>query len=244
MSEGKDYKKKIFYSSNDIFMNLARSVYAWLNYNSSVCGEIGVQENMINQPIKAFSIFHQNDYSFKFEKQHPYLSKRCHVDFYMEMKNEDDDFKECYMEFKQAKSDTTSPGERQRIYNDIARLASIVTKKCRCFFLIFGTGYSYKNCFLNYSIEKQQRKIRQHGESEEHTSYYSQWFSFDYNNRDKLIEIRKVEFYEDFCKEYIDKSQNRQKAEPPEKVYTHLIFNGSEQNENGVGLWEILVLDK
>ena len=48
--------------TSELPKQMAIAVSAWLDYNSSVCGEIGVQENMINYPIKAFSIMHQNDY--------------------------------------------------------------------------------------------------------------------------------------------------------------------------------------
>lgn len=238
--------------TSELSREMAIAIEAWLNYNSSVCGKIGVQENMINHPIKAFSVFHQNEFDIQFERQHPYLSSKCHVDLHIQLKNnkKTKTNKEYYFEFKQAKDDTAGSNERSRIFYDIARLSSLASKNCRCFFLIFGTDTSFKRCFLNYSMkrqdEKQQFKIREHGANEQKDApFYSRWFILDNSDgAEKEIDIYSDDLYSKFKKEYLDAGdlQNRQKAIPPRKIITKRIYISSQDklSYNEVGVWEIL----
>lgn len=231
----------------DLPRQMALAVSAWLDYNSSVCGEIGVQENMINHPIKAFSIMHQNEYEFEFEKQHPYLSPRCHVDMYMKFKEQE---AECYFEFKQAKQETSDSNEKYRIFYDVARLSSLASQNKRCFFLIFGTGTSFKENFLEYRQDRErlnakQRTIERHnGQEALNAPYYSRWFSVSEDgNKEKEIEIISDEHFEKFREKYLDdiSVQDKEKAYPPNKILTRQIYlNSRKDSLNGVGLWEIL----
>lgn len=237
--------------TSELSREMAIAIEAWLNYNSSVCGEIGIQENMINHPIKAFSVLHQNEFDIQFEWQHPYLSPNCHVDLHLQLKQnrKTKTNKECYFEFKQAKEDTKGSNERSRIFYDIARLSSLASKNCRCFFLIFGTGTSFKRCFLDYHLKQQDEKqqlIKEHGAiKQQEEPFYSRWFVL--NNSDiaeKEIEIHSNGLYSKFQKDYINGKdlQDSKKAIPPKKITTKRIYISSSDklSFNGVGVWEIL----
>lgn len=237
--------------TSELSREMAIAVEAWLDYNSSVCGEIGIQENMINHPIKAFSVLHQNEFDIQFERQHPYLSPNCHVDLYLRLRNKRTKTnKEYYFEFKQAKEDTKGSNERSRIFYDIARLSSLVSNYCRCFFLIFGTGTSFKRCFLDYHLkqqdEKQQFIIKEHGAIEQQEEpFYSRWFVL--NNSDvaeKEIDIHSDDLYSKFQNDYLEGKvlQDSEKAIPPKKIITKRIYISSQDklSLNGVGVWEIL----
>lgn len=237
--------------TSELPRKMAIAVSAWLDYNSSVCGEIGVQENMINYPIKAFSIMHQNDYDFQFEKQHPYLSPRCHVDLYMKLKGNNED--EYFFEFKQAKQDTYGSNERDRIFFDIARLSSLVSESRRCFFLVFGTGTSFKKNFLEYRQKEERvgkkRFIEAHDNKKgEFTDvpFYSRWFYMSESDilKEKEINIQSDEHYEKFKAKYLNVEgvQDLKQATPPNTIITKLICLSLHENSlNGLGLWEIKV---
>lgn len=235
--------KSVFHilPANEPMVDIAKTVSSWLSYNTSVSGMIGVQENMIDYPIKSFLVCHQNEWlEATFEETHPYLKSR-RIDFYYEDKKGT----KYYVEFKQAKAETRDESEIQRIFNDLIRL-SICKKKVnndRCYFLMFGDVESYKKFFVNggnsimsfadyfcFNIGEEILEKQIFPTSAVLSKY-------DISSRNSLI------------LEFSDKYKSRNEEESiidlvPESIIVKLVWTNYESIENSsniVGLWEIML---
>lgn len=235
--------------SNDPVTDMAQSVASWLIYNSSVSGAIGVQENMINYPIKSFLVCHQNEWEkATFEETHPYLKYR-RIDFFYLGNNK----KKHYFEFKQAKADTDEDSEFQRIFNDLIRLAICKKKEqdTRCLFLMFGDVESYKSFFVSGGKDG---------------FFYSNLFCFAKKETDHEIKIypKSSDLITNdsnsnvFANEFIAKYKARTNEEGktneemikelvPEVIYIKLVWTNYKDEtyqKNApdiVGVWEVLL---
>lgn len=236
--------------SNDPVTDMAQTVASWLIYNSSVSGAIGVQENMINYPIKSFLVCHQNEWEkATFEETHPHLAYRRIDFFYLSNAK-----KKYYFEFKQAKADTEGESEFQRIYNDLIRLA-ICKKKdqdARCLFLVFGDVESYKTFFvggrkddLSYSNLFCFKKSETNSEKR----VYPKSSKLTDNDSVSLNELAKKFFdkYNPREKEYGKTDKEIVTELVPDEIYIKLVWTNYKDDAfqsnapDIVGVWEVLL---
>lgn len=229
--------------------DMARTIAAWLNYCINTSGKLGVQENVINHPIRNFLVCHQDLWeTAHFEEGHPYLLYKR-----MDMSFRDKDNVNHYFEFKQAKEDTKDTSEQKRIYADLVRLAICKKKEndCRCFFLIFGNVEDYKKYFVEFVDGKKKSK----GEKNQDECFYSKWFDFTSYEKYIKVETANQSLLDDekSLLEYFKEDCDARKPYLimdiiPEHFYTHLVWSNYTQDSEliagtncTVGLWEILI---
>jgi hypothetical protein len=161
-------------------------------------------------------------------------------------------------EFKFIKNESTKDDdEKQRIFNDLLRLHLLSSTSQRAYFLICGEQFEFIACFQRIIAYQGTIRTRNRGalpNSSSSAGFYTEWFSFDLNNPDKIINIQtpsSVEYariYTDFLADYANSYMNKTKQtlNLPSSITTKLMYlaeNSSDDDLNyepsRIGIWEI-----
>lgn len=221
--------------------DLASAVIWWLNYISAVGRNYIINESSIKYPVAEYlekSICEKNNIKFGFN--HPVLFDRSLDLFYKR-----DDLETAF-EFKFIKDgSTTSPGEKQRIFNDLMRLFFLGPEQ-KGYFLICGIKSEFKNSFMEIKIPSDKSvpispKVL--------SPFYEEWFCFNDTPKEKTINLNKSdsnykEIYDKFFKDY--KAKPGKTMIRPDFIKTKMIFISQELIDSNIpenlriGIWEVL----
>lgn len=119
--------------------NVAKCIFYWLNYNSSVSRSQQLIESSIRFPL--VECIERLGKSVKLEVPHPYFEGHK-LDFQII-----DGESTSSIELKFLNPQTADKGERSRYLADLIRLASIDKEGSTNYFIVCGSTYNYKQLF-------------------------------------------------------------------------------------------------
>ena len=241
---------------------LGEAVYSWLNYMSYVSESNVLAESSIRYPLAEF-IERRLQRPVTLEFYHPCVHqppsghKRC-IDFvFSKIKRENDNDKDnkilntldnkigeerVYIELKYISENFKNTNEKQRVFNDLVRLALVSSKTNDCYFILCGGNEDFcqiikglreiKDGKIPTSTEKKtpQESIR---------SDYAKWLYFEKKGEktistdsDSVKSITGNKNYkDDFDDEYnfyTDKNNNKKRYDDPvnvpETICTKLVY--------------------
>lgn len=190
-------------------IDMAKAVHYHLSYINSVSRTDVVAESCFRFPAIEYIERHPKfGYSVILEHSHPVYKFR-RIDLAWAKKGADSP--SAFMEMKYVKKETAEKSEQQRYYNDLERLATILStdNNAKCYFLASGLSLNWEDCFMNTykpdetntdtevtkagKKKKNDRKIK---------SVYNDWFSFSAEKPGKVIKIKDDIWHRAFIGDY------------------------------------------
>jgi len=187
-----------------IIRKLAMAIGHWMNYLHSVSSTLLLIESSIRFPLVEFFERRANA-AITLEKPHPSL-KRKRVDFYFEIpKTINGHINGCidgYIEMKYIKGATRTKEEKQRIFNDLVRLALINGEDQFNIFIAVGAREDFIANFISiknkYKVVQDRQKPNNRPQG-----VYSKWFSFKQGTA-KQFNAQGTLYWKPFLQEYKD----------------------------------------
>lgn len=234
-----------------IIEEIEKKISRIVHYRSSSLVDISNTENILSESFFKYPIIEYLERNLcsriDLEKKHPNFKYR-RIDIFWEK----DSIKN-YMELKCVK--TRTPDELQRYFNDLLRLYYIFKsskgEKINCYFLASGKSDDWNFCFKNYRIDisesykqKEYSSDNKEETKESENAIYSNWFSFDIEEPEKIITKNNTEsFYKEFKDEY-KFSQENISFENDFKFKTRLLWinENSFRDPCSTAMWKIEIL--
>lgn len=224
----------------------------WLNYHASVGRYYILSESSLKIPITEY-LERSNVKDITLELSHPSFSgRRVDVSF-----NDDEVKKQIVFELKYVKGALTkNDEEKQRFFNDLARLYFINQTDTESYFVVCGEQVEFIANFqriVKYQGTVRVRKSSQLPKDIDSEGFYTNWFSFDLKKPEKEIDLVNCNsecklFYTDFVTDYAKgykKSTGKDLKLPP-KITTKLVYiseNSSESDKvylpSRVAVWSV-----
>lgn len=192
---------------------LARAVYLWLNYQTTVSSSVNLlHEASFRYPVAEFLERKLHSDLVILEEDHPVFNNRP-TDFQWTLNK-----KQFYLECKFVKTDYTNrKSEFQRYVDDLCRLYYCIKdgQNRVCYFLVCGHKTDFENCLLQVETEEEQKRninkrrynqilgFKKDGVKE--ISFSSTYFKDDsgFSEEEKVINSLN-EAYNHFLKDYED----------------------------------------
>ena len=236
---------------------LATTVMWWLSYTSAVGRKYVLSESAIKFPVAEYLQSTANEVELEFG--HPKLFMKRFDLFFKNKLGEKNVF-----EFKYIKNGSTRTiDEKQRIFNDLMRFYLYLEDNQKGYFLICGDHFEFSTNFqfirLNPVDTDSSLYIKPHNNLStpplrQSEGFYTEWFSFDSNNPDKIINLNTANaeydsIYSSFIAEYLEpysRKMDGNSLELPDDITTNLIFLSQNDNEPRasfqpykIGIWEV-----
>jgi len=243
---------------DEALMFAGKGIEYWFRYYQ-VVGKGGLlNEDSIKYPVVEYLIADGDD-SLKniiLEDKHPVFTTRE-----VDLISKDSTGKNNYcIEFKLASKLTMNPQERQRIFDDIARLNFANQKGIEAYFIIAGKTIEFLTEFRSITdktpgirgphkkkIDDDKKKVN----FETPSGFYSdKWFSFDLSIPDKIVDIEEdtesvhAKHYEEFKKTYLIDEHSDLKLKNFKTVLKYITEIKKEDTTGNipamVGIWQII----
>lgn len=241
------------------YVNAAMGIEYWFRFHQVVGKSDLLNEDSIKYPLIEYLIADGDDSlkNIKLEDSHPVFATR---ETDLLSKDESGNIKYC-IEFKLASKFTMSPKERQRIFDDIARLYFAHSKdNINCYFIVAGKTIDFLSEFYSV-IDKDptvigrpnKKKSQQRAKlslKDPHGFFSDRWLSFDMVKPVKTIDVKNEQtavykkHYTNFKKDYIEDAELD--LQMPDTIITTLeyITEIKENDTSGnipamVGIWRI-----
>lgn len=233
--------------TNELIQQLSAAIHHWLSYVSLCTNSNLLAESSVRYPFVEF-LERKCKTAVNLEKQHDNFPER-HIDFCFENGN--------YflaIELKYASKHTRGKAEKQRVFNDLVRLALMVKNKenTRGFFIMCGDTKTFVANFMSIvDGEKMKIKLRQDGDNKDNVSvpqgdYYELFFGFarDEERIITLTENSYKDFYKSFIKDYYADKSNVDLgfSEIKTKRVSYLPAPNQTSQSHTVAIWEVLVI--
>ena len=232
--------------------HFASSIVWWLNYIIAVGRDYVISESALKIPAAEY-LEKSEIKDIELEYPHPsFLLKKCDLYFYNPHSTT-----ETVFELKYVKKDSTrAPSEQQRIFDDLMRLYFFLDKNKTGYFLICGNQKDFNISFRRLSLKPSYLipKTKTRSSSIISPDFYSEWFSFDFNNPDKIIDLNTSDtkyksIYDNFLNNYSDPYYNKLKIKLtlPNHLTTKLVFLSQEMSSTKIpqtiqiGIWEVAI---
>lgn len=239
------------------FAFAALGIEYWFRFHQIVGKGDLLNEDSIKYPLIEYLIADGNDSlkNIKLEDTHPIFTSRE-----VDLISKHDTGKYNYViEFKLASKFTMKPHERQRIFNDIARLYFVNDKhSVDTYFIVAGKTIDFLSEFrsvIGYTPGKRGRKKKGTDKSKltllNPTGFFSdKWLSFDLTTPDKTISIEGEtesaysSHYENFKTDYLVGDQAKLQLPKTIKTKLEYITDIKEGDTYGnipamVGIWKV-----
>ena len=233
--------------TNELIQQLAAAIHHWLSYVSLCTNSNLLAESSVRYPFVEF-LERKCKTAVRLEEQHNDFPAR-HIDFCFENRN---DF--LAIELKYASKHTRGKAEKQRVFNDLVRLALMVNNKksTRGFFIMCGETKTFIANFMNIvDGETMGKQLRQDGGNMDrglvqHGDYYELFFGFarDEERIINLTENSYVEYHKSFIKDYYAGKNNVELGFSVIKTRRISYLPAPKQTSQSqtVAIWEVLVI--
>ena len=259
---------------------LGEAIYSWLSYTSCTSESNVLAESSVRYPLAEF-IERRLQRPVTLELTHPCLPqpktghKRC-IDFVFSKierkkivytKKNEIGKERVYIELKYVSENNKNLNEKQRVFNDLVRLALVSSKTNECYFILCGSNDDFRK-YVNVSPAAEEDSNRHNlpTYTEEKTSKkrissdYTKWLYFKKTKEDKIKEISTdsdsvksikgtknyKDGFDDEYNFYTDKNNNKKRYDDsvdiPETICTKLeyIKDRSGVNEKMmVAIWKV-----
>lgn len=239
------------------FTKAAKGIEYWFRFHQIVGKGDLLNEDSIKYPLVEYLIADGDDSlkKIKLEDTHPIFTSRE-----VDLISKDDKGKLYYViEFKLASKFTMKPHERQRIFDDIARLYFVNDKhSIDAYFIVAGKTVDFLSEFRSVIDKHAGKRGRKKKATDKPkltllnpSGFFSdKWLSFDLNIPDKIININEETdtaystHYEKFKTNYLVDDQAT--LQMPKKIKTTLeyITEIKEEDTSGnvpamIGIWKV-----
>lgn len=236
---------------------MATAVMLWLSYKSAVGRNYVLSESALRFPVSEY--LGQSDVEeIELEFGHPKLFKKRFDLFFKDNLKDNNVFEFKYIK----KGSTRTDDEKQRVFDDLMRLNLYLSANQKGYFLICGDQFQFISSFQTLLLKPttsdgtfiQSRFRSSAPKTVSPNGFYTEWFSFDSDNPEKIIDIKNAtgeykKIYECFQTDYSDsyKKKGNGKLLLPDSVKTKLVFLSEDfKNQQGlfqpakIGIWEII----
>ncbi|MBO4654849.1 MAG: hypothetical protein J5644_04830 [Bacteroidales bacterium] len=182
--------------TKDNIILLAISIQSWLNYINTISLSNVLAESSVRYPLADF-LERRGGYKIILEKVHPKLKDR-QIDFTIETEDG-----KSYVELKVVRNNTRTTAEKQRVFNDLIRLALLAEGNVDCYFIMCGKSDSFVGDFK--SISKSTGKIQPRGKNARKPlpkGDYAKWFPFVIDKSKDVNRCNYKKWFDAFEKEY------------------------------------------
>jgi hypothetical protein len=253
-------------------MHLGEAIYSWLNYISYISDSNVLAESSIRYPLAEF-IERRLHRPVTLEFYHPCVPqperghKKC-IDFVFSKLENDNDIENTfenkigeervYIELKYINEDFQYSNEKQRVFNDLVRLALVSSETNDCYFILCGGNEDFCQ-FVKGSPEVKKGKVPTYNgmatPTKEIRSDYAQWLYLEKTGENEAImtidsnSVKSIKgtknYREGFDNEYNhkkDKSNVKNPVEIPKTIYTKRVYisdNSGVSQKMMVAIWKV-----
>lgn len=231
--------------TNELIQQLASAIHYWLSYVSLCSNSNLLAENSVRYPFVEF-LERKCGTAINLEKQHELFPER-HIDFCFEYGKY-----ALFVELKYASKYTRGKAEKQRVFNDLVRLALMVNvnSKNKGFFIMCGDTQTFTVNFMRIVDGRKvnKNKLRQDREKTaseiEPQGEYSEWFGFE-KDEEKNIQLKGNCWADTFMQDYFGKEAEKQEIEfsaIKTKRAAFLPAKNQTSRSHTVAIWEVTVV--
>lgn len=215
---------------------LKSSIFYWMNYFCNVSKSDILLESSIRFPLTEY-LERKFNADVTLEVPHPKFKNKF-IDFKYVLKEAKD--KSGYIELKFLKRGMGSKDVRQRIFDDIIRLA-VLDENVTNYFIICGRRDFFNGRFRRIVRPFERERIpcsKRDGSKMKPFGVYSEWFPFEYS------ETKTIDLHSDLNKEYIEEfnnNYNEMRKIPIKLIETKLVAKTLENKklQQIVHIWRV-----